>query len=108
MSFDSQSRLQLDARDLGPENLAVMALRTCLATEDGSRHEDGIIEFTFIGGSARVRSTGLYSGEQLTAEPHAAHEGVWVVDLGNVALSADWLSLESEFELLIEVAGAKD
>lgn len=105
LRFAPRSKLQLDSRSLGPDRVGVLALRVCVADEEGKRLDDGLVELTVGEGDQRLRKSGLFETMDLRVAPHSSYDGVWVVDLGSANLTVDWLSLDDEFELLVENAG---
>ena len=108
MVFAPQSRLQIDTRE-GPEEIAtVVAIRICVASEDGSKVEEGLIEFIEDEGNRRVRAEGLFEGRVPEPSSYDSKEGVWNVPLGEVELRFDWIKAEGQTEVLVEAAAAKD
>src|SRR5262245_54143582 len=82
ISFSPGSRLQVDAHALGPDRAGVIAVRACVASEDGKRYQDGLLELLVDGANQRLKKSGLFEKADISVTPHKTYEGVWVVELG--------------------------
>lgn len=104
LAFAPGSRIQVSARDIGPSRAAMAAIRACVATEDGKRLQDGLIELVVDEEGRHLNAGGLFKEMRLEVKRHETLPDVWVVDLGGVAMALDWLPFRSDIEVLLENA----